>query len=88
MRDGHLALVIDRELECQVFDGEPAGETVCNVLLANSARADRMFYPLVEWLFGKTCLPWFWMGYVPYNQNERRTIEAREKSPQTWPAGR
>jgi CubicO group peptidase (beta-lactamase class C family) len=48
------------------------------VLLSNSARADRIFFPLVQSLFGRTCLPWFWMGYIPYNQEALRKPEARE----------
>jgi CubicO group peptidase (beta-lactamase class C family) len=48
------------------------------VMLSNSARADRMFYPLVEALYGRTCLPWFWMGYIPYDKSELRNPKARE----------
>jgi len=48
------------------------------VMLANSGRGDRMFFPAVEALVGKTCLPWFWMGYVPYDRPELRQRGARE----------
>jgi CubicO group peptidase (beta-lactamase class C family) len=47
------------------------------VLLANSSRGDRMFHPLLELLFGPSCLPWFWMGYVPYDQPAARERSAR-----------
>ncbi|NVD73151.1 beta-lactamase family protein [Duganella sp. BJB1802] len=42
------------------------------VMLSNSSNADRMFLPAVEYLFGRTCLPWFWMGYIPYDRPELR----------------
>jgi CubicO group peptidase (beta-lactamase class C family) len=48
------------------------------VMLANSGNGERMFYPAVEAIFGKTCLPWFWMGYVPYTRPELLGREARE----------
>ena len=38
------------------------------VMLSNSANAPRMFYPALEALLGRTCVPWFWMGYIPYDQ--------------------
>jgi CubicO group peptidase (beta-lactamase class C family) len=47
------------------------------VVLSNSARADRMFFPLVESLYGHTCLPWFWMGYIPYDRSSLRSPQAR-----------
>ncbi len=49
------------------------------VLLSNSSRGDRMFFPLVESLFGRTCLPWFWMGYIPFDHENLRRPEAREQ---------
>jgi CubicO group peptidase (beta-lactamase class C family) len=47
------------------------------VMLSNSARADRIFFPVVESVLGRTCLPWFWMGYIPYDRDELRTPAAR-----------
>ncbi|HEX6738603.1 MAG TPA: serine hydrolase domain-containing protein [Vicinamibacteria bacterium] len=47
------------------------------VMLSNSARADRMFFPAAEALLGTTCLPWFWMGYIPYDRGPLRTPAAR-----------
>lgn len=37
------------------------------LMLSNSSNAPRMFYPALEALLGRTCLPWFWMGYTPYD---------------------
>jgi CubicO group peptidase (beta-lactamase class C family) len=47
------------------------------VMLSNSSRADRIFFPIVESLIGRTCLPWFWMNYIPYDRSELRTPTAR-----------
>lgn len=38
------------------------------VMLSNSSNAPRMFHPALEALLGRTCAPWFWMGYIPYDQ--------------------
>ena len=48
------------------------------VMLSNSSNAERMFFPAVEHVFGKTCLPWFWMSYIPYDRPELARPEARE----------
>lgn len=48
------------------------------LLLANTSRADAIFQPLVEMLFAPSCLPWFWMGYVPYDQPQWRAAAARD----------
>lgn len=48
------------------------------LLLANSANADQIFYALVERLFAPSCLPWFWMGYVPHDRAELRSNTARQ----------
>ena len=48
------------------------------VLLSNSGNAERMFLPAVEAAFGKTCLPWFWMGYIPYTKPGLADAKARE----------
>ncbi len=42
------------------------------VMLGNSSNAERMFFPAVEHIFGKTCLPWFWMNYIPYDRQVSR----------------
>jgi CubicO group peptidase (beta-lactamase class C family) len=38
------------------------------VMLSNSSNAQRMFYPALDALLGPTCVPWFWMGYIPYDR--------------------
>jgi CubicO group peptidase (beta-lactamase class C family) len=48
------------------------------VLLANSANGDKVFFALAEALFRPTCLPWFWMGYIPDDQAQLRRPEARQ----------
>jgi CubicO group peptidase (beta-lactamase class C family) len=48
------------------------------VMLSNSGRGDRMFFPAVEALVGPTCLPWFWMGYVPFDKPQLRRSGVRE----------
>jgi CubicO group peptidase (beta-lactamase class C family) len=48
------------------------------VFLSNSGNAERLFFPAVERLFGKTCLPWFWMGYVPYSRPDLLMPKARK----------
>jgi hypothetical protein len=37
-------------------------------MLSNSSNGQRMFYPALEALLGRTCVPWFWMGYIPYDR--------------------
>jgi CubicO group peptidase (beta-lactamase class C family) len=48
------------------------------VMLSNSGNGERMFFPAVEALFGKTCLPWFWMGYIPYDRRDLAAPSARQ----------
>jgi len=38
------------------------------VMLSNSSNATRLFHPAVQAAFGRTCLPWYWMGYIPWDQ--------------------
>lgn len=38
------------------------------LMLSNSSNAQRMFFPALEALLGRTCLPWFWMGYISCDQ--------------------
>ncbi len=51
------------------------------VILANSGNGERMFAPAIERLFGPTCLPWFWMGYIPYDRPDLASSSARERPP-------
>ena len=48
------------------------------VMLSNSSNAKRLFLPAVEAAFGETCLPWFWMGYIPY---DRPDLDSRAGEP-------
>jgi hypothetical protein len=38
-----------------------------------------MYLPAVEYVYGKTCLPWFWMNYIPYDKPELMGLQARER---------
>ncbi|MGV7210194.1 serine hydrolase [Oxalobacteraceae bacterium A2-2] len=49
------------------------------LMLSNSSNGKRMFYPAVQRVFGHTCLPWFWMGYIPYDRPDLMGLEARER---------
>ena len=51
------------------------------LLLSNSSNGDKIFYPLVQRVFGRTCLPWFWMGYIPYDKPEWRATGVRDRPP-------
>jgi len=48
------------------------------LMLSNSGNAERMFLPAIQAVFGQTCLPWFWMGYIPYTRPELAAPAARE----------
>lgn len=48
------------------------------LMLSNSANADKLFYAAAERLIGpQTCLPWFWMGYIPADRPALRQLGAR-----------
>ncbi|WP_432383062.1 serine hydrolase domain-containing protein [Duganella sp. P38] len=49
------------------------------VMLSNSSNANNLFFPAVEYVYGKTCLPWFWMNYIPYDRPELMGLQARER---------
>ncbi|MRX08972.1 serine hydrolase [Pseudoduganella sp. FT25W] len=48
------------------------------VLLSNSSNGNSMFLPAVEYVYGKTCLPWFWMNYIPYDKPELMGLNMRK----------
>ncbi|MRW94269.1 serine hydrolase [Duganella sp. FT80W] len=48
------------------------------VLLSNTSTAQGMYLPAVEYVYGKTCLPWFWMNYIPYDRPELMGLNMRE----------
>lgn len=49
------------------------------LVLANSSRGESIFLPLVELIWPTSCLPWFWMGYVPYDQPQWLAPDARNQ---------
>lgn len=38
------------------------------LLMSNSSNGEGIFRALADELLGKTCLPWFWEGYIPFDQ--------------------
>jgi len=51
------------------------------LMLSNSGNADKLFHEAAELLLGPpvTCLPWFWMGYIPLDRPALRRPGARDK---------
>jgi CubicO group peptidase (beta-lactamase class C family) len=41
------------------------------VILINSENGETIFQELIETFIGKTCIPWKWQGWVPYNQSKK-----------------
>ena len=41
------------------------------IILINSENGETIFQELIENLIGKTCIPWKWQGYIPYNSTTR-----------------
>ena len=48
------------------------------LFLSASGNTRGLFLPAVEALYGDTCLPWFWMGFAPYDRPELMEPSARE----------
>lgn len=48
------------------------------LILSASGNTRGLFLPVVEALYGDTCLPWFWMGFAPYDRLELMEPSARE----------
>ncbi len=48
------------------------------LFLSASGNTRGLFLPAVEALYGDTCLPWFWMGFAPYDRLELMEPSARE----------
>ncbi|WP_246058617.1 serine hydrolase domain-containing protein [Luteibacter pinisoli] len=40
----------------------------CVLIMSNSSHAESIFPALIANTLGKTCFPWYWEGYVPYDQ--------------------
>jgi CubicO group peptidase (beta-lactamase class C family) len=51
------------------------------LLMSNSSNGQSTFVPILEKLVGRTCLPWFWMNYIPYDQPQWNDPAWREKPP-------
>ncbi len=47
------------------------------LMLCNSSNGESMFFYAIESILGQACLPWFWMGYIPYDRPDLRKPEAR-----------
>jgi len=41
------------------------------IILINSENGETIFQELIETLMGKTCIPWKWQGYIPYNRTTK-----------------
>jgi CubicO group peptidase (beta-lactamase class C family) len=41
----------------------------CIAILSNSVRAEGIFLPLIDEIFGPTDLPWAWEGYAPFESS-------------------
>ncbi|MBC7935363.1 MAG: beta-lactamase family protein [Rhizobacter sp.] len=41
------------------------------IILINSENGETIFQELLETLIGKTCIPWKWQGYIPYNHTAK-----------------
>jgi CubicO group peptidase (beta-lactamase class C family) len=41
------------------------------IILINSENGETIFQELIETLIGKTCIPWKWQGYIPYNSTAK-----------------
>jgi len=50
----------------------------CVLILSNSSNGESMFTYVVDAALGKTCLPWFWENYIPYDKPELRNADARK----------
>jgi CubicO group peptidase (beta-lactamase class C family) len=55
----------------------------CVLLMSNSSRGESIFPALIDATLGKTCFPWYWEGYVPY---DRRGPENETTVPDRHPA--
>lgn len=50
------------------------------LLMANSSNGESIFKALADALLGPTCMPWFWHGYIPYDQPQWRAPGARAQA--------
>ncbi|WP_426287438.1 serine hydrolase domain-containing protein [Luteibacter sp. E-22] len=45
----------------------------CVLLMSNSSRGESIFAYLLDDVLGKTCFPWYWNSYIPYDRPELRS---------------
>lgn len=45
----------------------------CVLMMSNSSRGESIFAYLLDDVLGKTCFPWYWNGYIPYDRPELRS---------------
>lgn len=43
------------------------GKGISIIIMVNSENGEKIFQELIETIVGKTCIPWKWQGYIPYN---------------------
>lgn len=43
------------------------GKGISVIIMANSENGEKIFQELLETIAGKTCIPWKWQGYEPYD---------------------
>jgi CubicO group peptidase (beta-lactamase class C family) len=55
----------------------------CVLLMSNSSRGESIFRYLLDDILGKTCFPWYWEGYIPY---DRPGLRDEKAMPDTHPA--
>jgi hypothetical protein len=41
--------------------------------MSNSSRGESIFAYLLDDVLGKTCFPWYWNSYIPYDRPELRS---------------
>jgi len=49
------------------------------LLMSNSSNGEGIFKYLADALLGKTCLPWYWEGYIPYDRPDLKAPAERER---------
>ncbi len=40
------------------------------IIMTNSENGEKIFQELIETVMGKTCIPWKWQGYIPYERKK------------------
>ncbi|WP_165973543.1 serine hydrolase domain-containing protein [Luteibacter rhizovicinus] len=51
------------------------GSKNCVLLMSNSSNGEKIFAYLIDDVLGKTCFPWYWDSYIPYDHPEWRTAK-------------